>query len=122
MNSNWRPYQVGHNRKVREALAEEGRRIGARFWGWESVLMFYEIVIVLDGYAETRGLPTPHNHAARRAIVERHLPHLLDQYDGLYGLSITARYHNGYAMTADAGRRAALSHEILTRSIPAQHP
>ncbi len=36
-------------------------------------MMFYEIVIALDGYAEARGLSTPKNHKAGRAIVERHL-------------------------------------------------
>ena len=118
MDTRWRPLQIEHNRRVRKVLVEGGKNIGTRFWGWESVMMFYEIVIILDGYAEMRGMPAPQNHAVRRAIVERHLPHLLDQYDGLYGLSVTARYHNGYAMTKDAGRRATRSHEILVRNIP----
>ena len=112
--------QIDHNRKVREILAEAGRDIGARFWGWEAVLMFYEIVIILDGYAELRGMPAPQSHKARRALVGRHLPHLAEIYKGLYGLSVTTRYHNGYAMTKDAGLEAARCHEILSRNIPVQ--
>ena len=122
MDIGWRLIQVDYNRRVREALAEAGRGIGARFWGWETVLMFYEIVIILDGYAELRGMPAPRSHAARRSIINRHLPHLVEIYEGLYGLSVTARYHNGYAMTEDAGLEAARCHETLVRSIPTQIP
>ena len=119
MGNGWRLIQIDHNKKMREILAEAERSI-ARFWGWESVLMFYEIVITLDGYAELRGMPAPQNHAVRRSVVERHLPYLADIYDGLYGLSVTARYHNGYAMTEDAGLEAARCHEMLLRNIPVQ--
>ena len=118
MNPSWRPLQVDHNRRVRKVLVDGGRGIGARFWGWETVLMFYEIVIILDGYAEARGMPTPKSHKERRSVVERHLLHLLDMYDGLYALSLSARYYKGYAMTESEGRRAAQCHETLTRSIP----
>lgn len=79
--------------------------IGARFWGWESTMVFYEIMIILDGYAEMRDMPAPQDRAAGRTVVERYIPHLLDQYDGPCGLSVTARHHNGHAMTKDAGRR-----------------
>ena len=92
---------------------------GTRFWDWEATMMFYEIVIVLDGYAEARGLPTPKNHKARRAIVERHLPLLADFYDDLYTLSLEARYYNGYVMTEKEGGEAARCREALVRSIPA---
>ena len=120
MDTGWRLTQVDYNRMVRGALAEAGRGIGVRFWGWEAVLMFYEFVIVLDGYAELRGMPAPQSHAARRSIVDRHLPHLAEIYEGSCGLSVTARYHNGYAMTTDAGLEAARCYEALARSIPAQ--
>ena len=82
--------------------------------------MFYEIVIILDGYAEARGIATPKSHTARRTVVERHLPHLLDMYDGLYTLSLDARYYKGYDMTESEGRRAARCHEMLSRNIPVQ--
>ena len=62
-------------------------------------MMFYEIVIAPDGYAEARGLPTPRNHKARRAIVEWHLPLLADLCNELYALSLEARCYNGYVMT-----------------------
>ena len=62
-------------------------------------------------------MPAPQNHAARRAIVERHLPRLLDRYGGPCGLSVTTKHHNEHAMTKDAGRKAARSYEILTKSI-----
>ena len=49
--------------------------------------MFYEIVIILDGCAEARGMPAPKNHKSRRALVKRHLPHLAEMYNDLYALS-----------------------------------
>lgn len=83
MGTRWRPSQLDHNRKVRERLAKGGR-VDTRFWDWECVLMFYEVVITLDGYAEMMGKASPKNHKERRAIVERHLPHLVDIYGDLY--------------------------------------
>ena len=112
----WRPHQTGHDRAAREVLTEGG---GARFRDWIAVIMFYEIVIILDGYAEARGMPAPKNHKTRRAVVRRHLPHLVDFYDDLYALSLEARYYKGYAMTEGEARRAARCHGILERNIPA---
>ena len=120
MDTGWRAPQIDHNRRVRMVIVEGGKSSGTRFWGWEAVLMFYEIVIALDGYAEMRGIPVPKSHKARRAIVERHLPHLIVPYDGLYGLSLVARYHCGYAIGEGEGRKAARCHEALVRSIPVQ--
>ena len=116
----WRLIQIAHNKMVREILVKEGKSRGARLWGWETVLMFYEIVIAVDGHAEMRGLPAPTNHKARTAVVKRYLPHLAETYNDLYALSLTARYYNGYAMTENAGRKAERCHETLTRSIPVQ--
>ena len=83
-------------------------------------MMFYEIVIAVDGYAEMRGMQVPETHIARRAIVRRHLPRLLDLYDDLYGLSLKARYYEVYDMTEMAWRKAAQCREALARSIPVQ--
>ena len=116
MDPRWRRNQAEHGRRARERLAGGG---GERFWDWEATMMFYEIVIVLDGYAEARGLPTPKNHKARRALVKRHLPHLVDFYDDLYSMSLEARYYNGYDMTEKEWRAAARCREALARSIPA---
>ena len=93
---------------------------GARFWGWEVVLVFYDIVIAVDGYAEIKGMPVPKSHEARRFLVERYLPHLVDPYDDLYSLSLKARYYKGYTMTEKAWFEAARCHEILARAIPVQ--
>ncbi len=82
--------------------------------------MFYEIVIAIDGYAEMKGVPVPKNHNSRHNLVERHLPHLLDLYNDLYGQSLIARYSDGYTMTENEGLRAARCHEALSRSIPVQ--
>ena len=116
MDPRWRRNQAEHDRRARERLAGGG---GERFWDWEAAMMFYEIVIVLDGYAEARGLPTPKNHKARRALVKRHLPHLAGLYGDLYGLSLEARYYDGYVMTEKEWCEAARCHEALARSIPA---
>ncbi len=83
-------------------------------------MMFHEIVIAVDGYAEIRGIPVPKTHKARRAIVRRHLPHLAEQYNDLYTLSLIARYYDGYDMTEKAWREAARCSEMLARSIPVQ--
>ena len=117
MDPRWRRIQAEHDRRARERLAGGG---GERFWDWEATMMLYEIVIVLDGCAEARGLPTPKNHKARRALVKRHLPHLVDFYDDLYSMSLEARYYNGYDMTEKEWRAAARCREALARSIPAR--
>ncbi len=83
-------------------------------------MMFYEIVIAVDGYAELRGIPVPETHTARRAIVRRHLPHLAEQYNDLYGLSLKARYYEGCDMTEKAWFEAAACRETLASSIPVQ--
>ena len=120
MDTGWRLFQIDHDRKARKILAEGGRSIGARLWDWEAVTLFYEIVIALDGYAELKGIPAPQNHRARRAIVGRHLPHLVEPHNALYALSLEARYYNGYTMTESEGRKAARCHEMLSRNIPMQ--
>ena len=117
MDKGWRLYQIDYNARARERLAKSD---GARFLAWEIVMMFYEIVTTVDGYAKMRGIPVPKSHRARRAVVERHLPHLLDPYDDLYTLSLVARYYDGYAMTEMAWQEAARCHETLARSIPVQ--
>ena len=115
MEPGWRRHQIDYNRRARKRLAEEG---SGRLWAWEIVMMFYEIVIAVDGYAEARGMPVPKTHAARRAIVKRHLPHLAGPYNDIYGLSLRARYYNGYAMTERAWCKAAQCREVLARGIP----
>ena len=115
MDPEWRRIQVEHDRWARESLAGGGER----FLDWEATMMFYEIVIALDGYAEARELPTPQNHKARRAIVERHLSRLVDFYDDLYTLSLNARYYNGYGMSEKEWREAGRCREALARSISA---
>ena len=118
MGARWRLAQIDHNRRARERLAAGGKSGVSRFWDWEIVLMSYEVVTALDGYAEKRGLPVPKNHNARSALVARHLPHFANPYDDLYGLSLTARCYERYIMTENDGLIASRCHEVLTRSIP----
>ena len=66
----------------------------------------------------TMGSPAPKSHRERRAIVELHLPHLVNPYDILYGLSIEARYRKGYAMDEKSWRKAARCCEVLGGGIP----
>lgn len=80
--------------------------------------MFYEVVIVLDGYAEMMGKVAPKNHKERRAVVELQLPHLVDVYDDLYALSLTARYYKGYVTTENEWHVAVRCHELLTKGMP----
>ena len=115
MPSRWRLGQIAYNEKTLEWLAKAS---GARFWGWEIVVMFYSIVAALDGYAMTRGRPAPKGRRERRAIVKRCLPHLVVPYDGLYGLSLEARYHKGYAMAEKSWFEAAQCCESLLGGIP----
>lgn len=116
MDPGWRRNQAEHDRRARERLAKGG---GERFRDREATMTFCKIMIALDGYAEARGLPTPKNHKAGRAIVERHLPLLADFYDELYALSPDARCYNGYAMTERGGGEAARCREALAGGIPA---
>ena len=115
MPSRWRLDQIAYNEK---ALGWLAKAAGARFWGWEIVVMFYSIVTALDGYAVARGHPAPKSHTERRAIVELHLPHLVNPYDSLYGLSLEARYRKGYAMDEKSGLEAARCCEALEGGIP----
>ena len=117
MDTRWQPRQIDYNRSARKSLAGAD---GGRFWAWEIVMMFYEIVIAVDWYAEARGMPAPKSHRERRALVRRYLPRLLDSYDGLYGLSLKARYYKGYAMTEMSWYEAAGCRETLARGIPVQ--
>ena len=117
MPSRWRHDQIAYNEKALEWLAKAS---GARFWGWEIVVMFYGIVTALDGYAVTRGHPAPKSHTERRAIVRRHLPRLVDPYDILYGLSLKAKYRKGYDMDEKPWRKAARCCEELGGGIPAR--
>ena len=117
MDPRWRLKQIDYNKGAREWLA---RAPGPRFWAWEIVMMFYDIVIAVDGYAEMRGMPAPKTHAARRAVVKRHLPHLTTLYNDLYGMSLIARYCEGYTMTEYAWCEAARCRDALARSIPVQ--
>ena len=116
MDPGWRLRQIDRDREARERLAKGG---GTRFWDWEATMMFYEIVIILDGYAEARGMPAPKNHKSRRALVKRHLPHLAEMYNDLYALSLEARYYDGHNMAEYEGRRAARCYKSLAGSIPA---
>ena len=116
MDRGWRLLQIEHDRESREVLA----KAGSRFRDWVVVMMFYEVVITLDGCAEARGMPAPQGHKARRSVVGRHLPHPAEQYNALYALSLAARYYDGYAVTENEGRRAARCHETLLRNIPVQ--
>ena len=115
MPSRWRLDQIAYNEKALERLAKAA---GARFWGWEIVVMFYGIVTALDGYAVARGRPAPKSHRERRAIVRQHLPHLVNPYDSLYSLSLEARYYRGYAMAEKSWRKAARCREALAGGIP----
>ena len=83
-------------------------------------MMFYEIVIAVDGYAEARGMPVPKTHGARRAIVGRHLLRLAKPYGGLCGQSLKAGYYDGYSKTERAWRKAARCREVLANGIPVQ--
>ena len=65
----WRPIQIDHNKKARKRLARGGENEGARFWDWEAVMVFCEIVIAIDGYAGMRGMPE-----AKRSSRAIHLP------------------------------------------------
>ncbi len=117
MDIGWRRLQIDYNAGARERLAKSD---GTRLWAWEIVMMFYEIVIAVDRYADARGMPVPKTHGARRAVVRRHLPRLVKPYNDLYGLSLVARYCDGYAMTEMSWRKAARCREVLARSIPVQ--
>ena len=80
--------------------------------------MSCEIVIILDGYAEMRGMPAPKKHRARRALVKHHLSHLAEMCNGLYGLGLEARHCNRCGMTEKEWRKATRLREALTNSIP----
>lgn len=56
MDARWRPLQIEHGRRAREAPAGGGRS-SALGSGAGVGHMFYEIASILDGCAETGGCP-----------------------------------------------------------------
>ena len=81
-------------------------------------MMFYEAVIVVDGYAETTGRPTPTSHKARRRLVGKYFPHLVYSYRLLHGASVSARYYDGYVLTEHMRRQALRCYETIMSSMP----
>ena len=115
MDADWRRRQVGHTRDARKGLEVSG---SDRFASWQIIMMFYEVVVAVDGCAEDRGRPAPNSHRARSAFVQRNFPHLEHPYEHLYNESIVARYYDGYAMTSEKLCEVARSYEIIMASIP----
>ena len=115
MDADWRRRQARHTRDARKSLEVSG---SGRLASWQVIMMFYEVVVVVDGCAEDRGRPAPTGHNARRAFVKRNFPHLAQSYDYLYNESVAARYYDGYAMTGRKWREAVRSYEIIMASIP----
>lgn len=64
MDPGWRLLQIRHNKKARDKRTSGG---DSRFWDWEAVIMFYDITIAVDGYAEMGAAP-------RRRAAERGAP------------------------------------------------
>ena len=81
-------------------------------------MMFYEAVIVVDGHAETTGRPTPTSRRARRRLVGKYLPRLVDSYRLLHGTSVSARCYDGYVPTEHMRRQALRCYETTMASMP----
>ena len=115
MDADWRRRQARHTRDARKSLEVSG---SGRFASWQAVMMFYEVVVAVDGCAEDGGRPAPTSHKARSAFVQRNFPHLEHPYEHLYSEGMAARYYNGYAMTGNRLRDVVRSYEMIMASIP----
>ena len=115
MDADWRRRQARHTRDARKSLEVSG---SGRFASWQVIMMFYEVVVAVDGCAEDRGRPAPTSHNARSAFVQRNFPHLEHPYRYLYNESIVARYYDGYTMTSEKLCEAVHNYEIIMASIP----
>ena len=107
--------QARHTRDARKSLEVSG---SGRFTSWQVVMVFYEVVVAVDGYAGGMGRPAPTSHNARSTFVQRNFPHIAQSYEHLYNESVSARYYDGHAMTGRIWREAVRNYEIIMASIP----
>ncbi len=115
MGPQWRERQWDHNLEALMAL--HGSREGG-FVDWEVTMLFYTSMSLVNGWLERQGLGVPKRHHPRRHMVEKHLPHLSEDYWRICTMSEDARYGEGYAM-GDAERQEARAiHERISGAIP----
>ena len=114
MDPDWRQRQVGYSEDAREKLAGIA---GDEFVGWQTIVMFYKVVTIVDGCAEAAGRPAPTSHAARLRFVRRNFPHLAKPYEHLYNESVSVRYYDGYAMTSQRWCAVLRNYEIIMANI-----
>ena len=81
-------------------------------------MMFYDVVIAVDGYAESTMRPAPKSHKARRRLVSRQFPHLLEYYVYPQSESMAARYYDGYALNEKRRLESLQCYEKIQKSMP----
>ena len=115
MGLQWRKVQWMHNLEALVAL--HGSREGG-FVDWEVTMLFYTSMSLVHGWFERRGLGVPTMHSTRRRMVEKHLPHLSEDYCRICFMSEAARYGKGYAMGDKERQKARAIHERISGAIP----
>ena len=115
MGPQWREAQWKHNLEAIKALCAS--REGG-FVDWEVTMLFYASMSLVNGWFERRGLIVPTTHYSRRRMVEKHLPHLYEDYGRICIMSEDARYGEGYAMGDQELQEARAIHERISRAIP----
>ena len=81
-------------------------------------MRFYAAMSLVNGWFERRDLNVPTGHRLRRRMVEKHLPHLYEDYGRICIMSEDARYGEGYAMGDKERQEARAIHERISRAIP----
>ena len=100
----WYMEQSKYNRRFYEWL-QEVRPNDAH--DWKIVALFYsELHRVNYRFARETGR-APENHFKRNRRVEGELPHVFDDYNDLYAMSMRARYREGHRLK-DSRRRSAV--------------
>ena len=115
MGPQWRKVQWRHNLEATAALrvSREGG-----FADWEVTMLFYTSMSLVNGWFERRGLIVPTTHYSRRRMVEKHLPHLYEDYGRICALSEIARYKKGYAVGDKERQKARAIRERISGAIP----
>jgi hypothetical protein len=73
------------------------------FSDWETTVLFYKAVHMVDQYLERYGL-RPKDHLERRNFIRTHLRDIRVEYNHLYEASIKSRYETDYLSAADKGK------------------
>jgi len=98
-----------------EAFASEVQKLGG-FRDWQAVALFYAALHLVDAYLAKQGID-PGSHGSRNNKVAKQLPSVWSEYQDLYELSKTARYHPDQQITAADVADATSDYDVIKQHV-----